>query len=418
PGLTAERFVADPYGPAGSRMYRTGDLVRWNRDGTLQFLGRADDQVKLRGFRIELGEVEAALAACPGVATAAAVIREDRPGDRRLVGYVVADGPVDVAQVRKAVGARLPEYMVPAVVVLLETLPLMPNGKLDRKALPAPEYSGAAGSSRAPRDAREEILAGLFTEVLGVDRIGVDDSFFDLGGHSLLAMRLIGRIRAVIGADLVIRDLFAAPTVAALARTVETSTNPVERPALTPRARPRRMPLSFAQRRLWFLHRLEGPSATYNVPVVLRLSGALDTKALLAALNDVVTRHEALRTVFPDNDGQPYQDIRPAAEAEPEVSVETVTEAELAAAVDRAVRHPFDLATELPLRAALFTVDDAADEHVLVLVIHHIAGDGWSMGPLARDLSTAYAARRTGRAPAWTPLPVQYADYTLWQHEL
>ncbi|MGV9696505.1 amino acid adenylation domain-containing protein, partial [Streptomyces sp. NPDC003470] len=211
---------------------------------------------------------------------------------------------------------------------------------------------------------------------------------------------------------------FAAPTVAALARTVETSTNPVERPALTPRTRPRRMPLSFAQRRLWFLHRLEGPSATYNVPVVLRLSGALDVDALRAALQDVVARHEALRTVFPDSDGQPYQDIRPVAQVRPVMDVESVTETELAAAVDRAVRHPFDLATDLPLRATLFTVDDAADEHVLVLVIHHIAGDGWSMGPLARDLSTAYAARRTGRAPAWTPLPVQYADYTLWQHEL
>ncbi|WAL98657.1 non-ribosomal peptide synthetase [Streptomyces sp. Je 1-369] len=433
PGLTAERFVADPYGPPGSRMYRTGDLASWNNDGTLRYLGRTDDQVKLRGYRIELGEVEAALAACPGIASATAVLREDRPGDRRLVGYVVADDSadsVDIDQVKKTVAARLPDHMVPSAVVTVDGLPLLPNGKLDRKALPAPDYSGTAASSRAPRDAREEILAGLFTEVLGLDRIGVDDNFFDLGGHSLLAMRLIGRVRAVMGVDLVIRDLFAAPTIAGLARTVEATTNPADRPALAPATRPDRLPLSFAQRRLWFLYRMEGPSATYNVPVVLRLSGELDTKALLVALNDVVGRHEALRTVFPDVDGQPYQDIRPAADARPVVDVGTVTEAELPGAVDIAVRHPFDLAHELPLRGALFTVRDAAqdtaqhtvqdtsDEHVLVLVIHHIAGDGWSMGPLARDLSTAYAARCAGNPPTWEPLPVQYADYTLWQHEL
>ncbi|QES44575.1 hypothetical protein DEJ49_29470 [Streptomyces venezuelae] len=418
PGLTAERFVADPYGPAGSRMYRTGDLASWNDDGTLRYLGRTDDQVKLRGFRIELGEVEAALSAGPGVTAAAALIREDRPGDRRLVGYVVAGQSPDVDQVKQAVTARLPEHMVPSAVVVLDALPLMPNGKLDRKALPAPDYSGTSAPSRAPRDAREEILAGLFTEVLGLDRIGVDDNFFDLGGHSLLAMRLTGRVRAVMGVDLAIRDLFAAPTVAALARTVDVPANSAVRPVLAPAARPERTPLSFAQRRLWFLYRLDGPSPTYNVPVVLRLSGALDTKALLAALGDVVGRHEALRTVFPDVDGQPYQDIRPAADARPVVDVETVSEAELAGAVNRAVRHPFDLASELPLRAALFTVEDVADEHVLALVIHHIAGDGWSMGPLTRDLSTAYAARCAGERPVWEPLPVQYADYTRWQHEL
>ncbi|RZB19953.1 amino acid adenylation domain-containing protein [Streptomyces sp. F001] len=418
PALTAERFVADPYGPAGSRMYRTGDLVRWNSNGTLQFLGRADDQVKLRGFRIELGEIEAALTSCPGVAGAAAVIREDRPGDRRLVGYVVPDGLVDVSQVKKAVAARLPEYMVPAAVVVVDALPLTPNGKLDRKALPAPDYSAATGLPQAPRDAREEILAGLFADVLGLEthQVGVDGGFFDLGGHSLLAMRLIGRIRAVLGVDLAIRDLFAAPTVAALAQVVQGTTSAAGRPAPVPVARPEPMPLSFAQRRLWFLYRLEGPSPTYNVPVVLRLSGVLDAEALRAALGDVVARHEALRTVFPDVDGRPYQDIRPAAGARPVLEVETVAEAELAGAVDRAVRYAFDLATELPLRASLFTVDE--HEHVLVLVIHHIAGDGWSMGPLARDLSTAYTARCAGRAPVWEPLPVQYADYTLWQREL
>ncbi|RZB19947.1 non-ribosomal peptide synthetase [Streptomyces sp. F001] len=418
PGLTAERFVADPYGPAGSRMYRTGDLVRWNTNGTLQFLGRADDQVKLRGFRIELGEVEAALTSCPGVAGAVAVIREDRPGDRRLVGYVVPDGDVEQAVIRGRLAERLPEYMVPAAVVVVDALPLTPNSKLDRKALPAPDYSAATGLPQAPRDAREEILAGLFAEVLGLDQVGVDDGFFDLGGHSLLAMRLIGRIRAVLGVDLAIRDLFSAPTVAAVAGVLDAASDPAGRPVLTAGVRPQPMPLSFAQRRLWFLYRFEGPSPTYNVPVVLRLSGVLDAQALRTALDDVVARHEALRTVFPDVDGRPYQDIRPAAGARPVLEVETVAEAELAGAVDRAVRYAFDLATELPVRAALFTVDDAVDEHVLVLVIHHIAGDGWSMGPLARDLSTAYTARCAGRAPVWEPLPVQYADYTLWQREL
>ncbi|WP_246240092.1 non-ribosomal peptide synthetase [Streptomyces tubercidicus] len=423
--LTAQRFVADPYGEPGTRMYRTGDLARWNNDGTLHFLGRTDDQVKLRGFRIELGEVEAALTACPGITTATVVIREDRPGDRRLVAYVTPETPgeLDAGRVKSAVAQRLPEYMVPSALVVVDALPLMPNGKLDRKALPAPDYTTGTARLRAPRDAREEILAGLFAEVLGIepDRVGVEDGFFELGGHSLLAMRLIGRIRAVLGTELTIRDLFTAPTVATLARLLETGANPaaaIGRPALIPAARPERIPLSFAQRRLWFLHRLEGPSATYNVPVVLRLTGALDTAALRAALGDVVARHEALRTVFPDVDGQPHQDIRPADQARPEMTVETIDQADLAAAVDRAVRHPFDLATELPLRATLFTLADTVNEHVLVLTIHHIAGDGWSMSPLATDLSTAYTARHQGHTPTWPPLPVQYADYTLWQHQL
>ncbi|MEV0116656.1 amino acid adenylation domain-containing protein [Streptomyces sp. NPDC050844] len=425
PGLTAERFVPDPYGQPGTRMYRTGDLARWNTDGTLDFLGRADDQVKLRGFRIELGEIEAALTACTGVASAAAVIREDRPGDRRLIGYVVPGtdhATPDAAQVKQAVADRLPEHMVPSAVVVMDALPLMPNGKLDRKALPAPDYTGGNGPFRAPRDAREEILAGLFAEVLGIEPggIGVDDNFFTLGGHSLLAMRLIGRIRAVLGTDLAIRDLFTAPTIATLARTLDTGTDAgsrTNRPALVAATtRPQPMPLSFAQRRLWFLYRLEGPSPTYNVPVVLRLTGPLDANALRTALTDVVERHEALRTVFPDLDGQPHQQVIPAGDARPDLTVETTDEDDLAAAIDQAVRHSFDLATELPLRARLFSL--GKDEHVLVLTIHHIAGDGWSMGPLARDLSTAYAARRQGNTPAWTPLPIQYADYTLWQHQL
>ncbi|WP_306338912.1 amino acid adenylation domain-containing protein, partial [Streptomyces sp. KL118A] len=434
PGLTAQRFVADPYGPAGSRMYRTGDLARWNDDGTLVYLGRADDQVKLRGFRIELGEIEAELTRCAEVARAAVVVREEQEGDRRLVGYVVpeadgsldpdAHGRVDPAELRDRLAARLPEYMVPAAVVVIDALPLTAHGKLDRKALPDPDYladiGGDAGRrpDRAPRSPHEEILTALFAEVLGIDpeRVGVDDSFFDLGGHSLLAARVIGRIRRAMGAQLGIKAFFDSPTVAGLTRQLGGS--PEARPPIVPVARPQRMPLSFAQRRLWFLYRFEGPSATYNGAAVLRVSGALDAAALRTAVGDVVARHEALRTVFPETDGQPYQDVRPVAAARPVVDVESVTEAELSGAVDRAVRHPFDLATELPFRAALFTVDDAVDEHVLVLVIHHIAGDGWSVGPLSRDLSAAYAARRAGRAPAWTPLPVQYADYTLWQRDL
>ncbi|KJK33589.1 hypothetical protein UK15_38900, partial [Streptomyces variegatus] len=424
PGLTGLRFVADPYGPAGSRMYRTGDLARWNSDGTLVFMGRADDQVKLRGFRIELGEIEAALTGCAQVSRATAMVREDQEGDRRLVGYVVpeAGGSVDPAEVRDVLAQRLPEYMVPSAVVVLDGLPLTSHGKLDRKALPAPDYTADTGNGpggrpeKPPRDPREEILTGLFAEVLGVDpdRVGPDDDFFALGGHSLLAARVIGRIRGAMGAQLGIKAFFESPTVAGLARQLGGST--AVRPPIVPVVRPERMPLSFAQRRLWFLYRLEGPGSTYNGAAVLRISGALDAQALRAALGDVMARHEALRTVFPEVDGRPYQHILPAAEARPEVSVETLDEAELAAAVDRAVRHPFDLATELPLRASLFTTDE--HRHMLVLVIHHIAGDGWSMGPLSRDLSAAYAARRAGRAPTWTPLPVQYADYTLWQREL
>ncbi|MFJ1754892.1 amino acid adenylation domain-containing protein [Kitasatospora sp. NPDC088134] len=408
PGLTAERFVADPYGSAGGRMYRTGDLARWNRDGLIEYMGRADQQVKLRGFRIELGEIEAALSAHPAVAQAAVIVREDRPGDRRLVGYVVPAVSFAPADLRAWLAARLPEYMVPAAIVTLDVLPLTGNGKLDRRALPAPELAVTEG--RLPRTPREEVLAALFAEVLGLSQVGVDDSFFDLGGHSLLATRLASRVRTALGVEVPIRTLFEAPTVAALAGRLEGAGQ--GRPALVAGERPEVLPVSFAQQRLWFLGELEGPSATYNIPLCLRLTGPLQVAALQSALHDVVTRHEVLRTVFGTDSGHPCQRVRAAAEVGPLLTVAPFD----TAALTRAAGHSFDLAAELPLRAWLF--EQGPEAHVLLVVVHHIAGDGWSMVPLARDLSTAYAARLAGRAPDWVPLPVQYADYALWQRDL
>ncbi|WP_406215994.1 amino acid adenylation domain-containing protein [Streptomyces decoyicus] len=430
PGLTAERFVADPFGGPGSRMYRSGDLARWTAAGLLEYAGRADDQVKLRGFRVELGEVEAVLARHATVGNAVAMVREDRPGDQRLTAYVVpAPGArVHPGELREFAAGKLPGFMVPAVVVVLDALPLTPSGKLARRSLPAPGPGIHGAGGREPREPAEEILCGLFAETLGSAQAGIDDDFFALGGHSLLATRLVSRIHAALGVELAVRDVFEAPTVAGLAARIDASglgpVSPVSvgrqalrasrRPGLRPADdRPAALPLSFAQRRLWFLHRLEGPSATYNMPFALRLTGDLDVAALHAALNDVVARHEALRTVYPDAAGVPRQHVLDPADAVVDLPVEAVDEAGLAAAVADAAAYRFALSSEPPLRAKLFT--PGPGEHVLLLVLHHIAGDALSNRPLARDLSSAYTARRAGRAPSWTPLPVQYADHTLWQ---
>ncbi|MFJ9467781.1 amino acid adenylation domain-containing protein [Streptomyces caniferus] len=431
PGLTAERFVADPFGAPGSRMYRSGDLARWTAAGLLEFVGRADDQVKLRGFRIELGEVEAVLARHATVGHAVAMVREDRPGDQRLTAYVVpAPGArVHPGELREFAAGKLPGFMVPAAVVVLDALPLTPSGKLARRSLPAPGPGLHGAGGREPREPAEVILCGLFAEALGIARAGIDDDFFALGGHSLLATRLASRIRAVLGVELAVRDVFEAPTVAGLAARIDASGPPdaaaprrpgrgaqgaSRRPVLRPADdRPAGLPLSFAQRRLWFLHRLEGPSATYNMPFALRMTGDLDVAALHAALNDVVARHEALRTVYPDAAGVPHQHVLDPADAVVELPVEAVDAAGLAASVAAAAAHRFALTSEPPLRARLFT--PGPGEYVLLLVLHHIAGDALSNRPLARDLSSAYTARRAGRAPSWAPLPVQYADYTLWQ---
>ena len=320
-----------------------------------------------------------------------------------------------MAELRGFVADRLPEFMVPAAVMVLESLPLTVNGKLDRRALPAPEFiSGVA--YRAPRDRRERLLAALFGEVLGVTRVGVDDSFFDLGGHSLSATRLMARVRAELGVEVPIRALFDAPTVAGLAEWISAHAGERAGAALTAQQRPAVVPLSFAQSRLWFLDQLQGPSPVYNMAVALRLGGRLDVEALGAALADVVGRHESLRTLFAAPEGIPQQVVVPAERADfgwQVVDASGWPADRLGEAIGAAARHSFDLAAEIPLRARLFRVGD--DEHVLVGVVHHIAADGWSVTPLVRDVGEAYASRCAGRAPGWAPLAVQYVDYTLWQ---
>ncbi|MFG3137267.1 amino acid adenylation domain-containing protein [Streptomyces sp. NPDC048211] len=416
PGLTATRFVADPFAGTGARMYRTGDLVRWGSDGTLHYLSRADQQIKLRGHRIEPAEIETVLRADPSVGAAAVLVREDLPGDRTLTAYVVP-APGHTPQpgpLAAYVAHHLPAYMVPAVIQPVDALPLTPNGKLDRAALPAPATASGT-NGRGPRSALEEILAGLFADVLGVPRVGVDDSFFALGGHSLLATRLVGRVRTVLDTETEIRTLFDHPTVAALATALENENRPA-RPALVPQERPATLPLSYAQQRLWFLHRLEGPSATYNIPLAVRIDGPLDTDALHRALSDVLRRHAALRTVFPEHDHGPHQHITAPDDVRPPFAREAVDEDKAADRIRAVMAEPIDIERQLPLRATLLRLAD--DAHVLVLVIHHIAADGSSLAPLARDLRSAYRARIRAEDPALTAPAVDYADHTLWQRRL
>ncbi|MEV6099421.1 amino acid adenylation domain-containing protein [Nocardia sp. NPDC051981] len=413
PGMTSSRFVANPFASSGrgERLYRTGDLVRWTNRGALHFLGRADDQVKVRGFRIELGEVEAAVTAHPAVSQAAVVTREDAIGTVHLVAYAASRAPKSIAtDVRQSVAARLPEYMVP-VVVIVDEIPLTPNGKLNRAELPAPDVVSAV-EYRAPRSAEQEILAELFAEVLGVERVGIYDDFFELGGHSLLAMRLVSRIRTVLGVEVPVRVVFEAHSVVDLSPRL--NDGKLVRPVLRQGPRPVDVPLSYAQQRLWFIHRLEGPSATYNMPMALCLAGKVNPEGLALAVGDLIRRHESLRTVFPETDGVPTQRVLEIEAMEFPVEISDVGDVELAIAEEAA--YKFELATEIPIRARILRCGN--DEFVLVIVLHHIAADGWSVAPLMRDLAAAYRARLDGKSPDWLPLNVQYADYTLWQRDL
>ncbi|WP_442789887.1 amino acid adenylation domain-containing protein [Nocardia sp. CDC160] len=413
PDLTADRFVADPFG-TGERLYRTGDLVKWTAEGELEYLGRTDFQVKLRGLRIELGEIEAALLAQPGVAQSVVVVRADAHTGDQLVGYVAStDAEVTADTLKSALAQALPAYMVPTAIVVLDEFPLNASGKLDRKALPAPVFE--TKSFRAPSTPIEEIVAGVFADLLGADRVGADDDFFELGGNSLIATRAVSRINAALDTTVAVRELFETATVSGLAARIVPGTGAVARPPLVAGERPARIPLSLAQQRMWVLNQLDPESPAYNIPMVIRLTGALDVPALRHAVEDVLTRHEVLRTRYPESaPGAPaYQEILSVADALPG-GLELERAADIGARVAELVGTGFDVAQRVPVRIRLISGDDP-DDYLLVLVAHHIAADGASMAPLARDLMTAYLAHAAGTAPAWTPLAVQYADYAVWQ---
>ncbi|HEX2187808.1 MAG TPA: amino acid adenylation domain-containing protein [Longimicrobiaceae bacterium] len=424
PGPTAERFVPDPFSRVpGARLYRTGDRARWRLDGELEFLGRVDRQVKVRGVRIEPGEVEAALAAHPAVREAVVEARGDAPGGRRLVAWLVAEegAAPSAGELRAHLAARLPEPMVPGAFVTLERLPLGASGKVDRRALPAPGGGGAAYV--APRTPTEEELCAVWAEVLGVERAGATDSFFELGGHSLLVMRVVSRVRRTLGVELPLGAVFEAPTVEALAPRVEAlraAGAGDALPPVVPVPRDRPLPLSFAQRRLWFVHRLAPDSPAYNMPGAVRLRGAPDPAALRGSLDLLVRRHETLRTVFEEHAGEPVQRVLPPAPVPlPGVDLERLPpgrrEAEARRLAAAEGLRPFDLGRGPLLRVLLLRLAD--DDHVLCFTLHHVVSDGWSMDVLLREVSESYAALARGGEPRLPELPVQYADFAAWQRD-
>jgi len=425
---TSEKFIPDPFSEAaGMRLYRTGDLARYWPDGNLEFLGRMDQQVKIRGHRIELGEIEAALGSYPGVQGVVVLAREEETGSKRLVAYVVSheEQAPTVSELGKYLKQKLPEYMMPSAFMLLDELPLTPNGKIDRKALPAPEQGRPelAELYVAPQTAVEEIVGGIWAEVLQVEQVGVHDNFFELGGHSLLATQVISRVREAFGVEVALRQLFERPTVAGLAQSVEEEKQAgagVERAALARVSRAEPLPLSFAQQRLWFLDQLEPGSTVYNMATAVRLEGQLNLRALEQTLRAVVERHEILRTSFSTIAGEPVQEIgKEAAVGLPLIDLSEQTESEREAAAERHIREeaqrPFELASGPLLRATLLKL--SAEEHLLLLTMHHIITDGWSMGVLVREVTALYGGFTAGEPAMLEELAIQYADYAAWQRQ-
>jgi amino acid adenylation domain-containing protein/non-ribosomal peptide synthase protein (TIGR01720 family) len=426
PDLTAEKFLPHPFSDSpGARIYRTGDRARYLPGGQIEYLGRLDSQVKLRGFRIELGEVEAAMLAHRDVREAVAVVREDAGAPRRLVAYVIPhpDQALDTGALRDALKQRLPDYMVPAVFVVLDALPLTPSGKVDRKALPAPDGArpALAGTFAAPRNELEETVAGIWADVLGLPSVGIHDNFFELGGHSLIATQLASRLREAFHADIPLATLFNAPSVEQLAHAINAileDKQGLQSPPLVPGERTHRLPLSFAQQRLWFLDQMEPGSPLFNIPVTLEMKGSLREPVLERCFGEIIRRHESLRTSFPSDDLGPFQAIADDHAHSLQVIdlqelADTAREVEVQRLVEKEAVSPFDLSRGPLVRLTLLRL--GAQDHVLLLTLHHIVCDGWSVGILIREVAALYEAFSRDEAPALPALPIQYADYAVWQ---
>ncbi|NEQ79118.1 MAG: amino acid adenylation domain-containing protein, partial [Moorea sp. SIO2I5] len=431
PELTQEKFILNPFTndngkskKAQEKLYRTGDLARWLPDGNIEFVGRIDHQVKIRGFRIELGEIEAVLSTHPQIQQTVVIAREDIPGDKRLVAYVASDKSLTTNQLREFLKQKLPEYMVPSAFVILDTLPLTSNGKVDRKALPAPDGQISREHEYvAPRTPNEEIIANIFASVLGVQDVGIHDNFFALGGHSLLATQLISRLRVAFSLDIPLRAVFESPTVAQFEQTLtqlHTTNSRLSLPPIQPRTDSEQLPLSWAQERLWFLNQLEESSAAYNISGAVRIAGNLNVNALQQALSEIVRRHEILHTSFPTVNGTPTQVIDPEATINIKVvdlrQLEvTERETSLKQQAQLEAITPFDLEIAPLIRCSLLHLD--ATEYLLLLTMHHIVSDGWSMGVFIQEVSRLYQANGAGQPSPLAELPIQYADFAVWQRQ-
>lgn len=426
PDLTPERFIPNPYSnKPGARLYKSGDLVRYLLNGDIEYLGRIDQQVKIRGFRIELAEIEAILSQYPAVQASVVVLREDEPENKRLVAYTVPQPEqlLTINELRHFLKEKLPNYMMPSAFVILEALPLTPNGKIDRRALPAPETARAdLASFVAPRTPVEEIMTRLWEQVLSLQQVGIHDNFFELGGHSLLGTQMISRLREAFQVELPLHCLFESPTVAGLAERIETACRAkqgLQIPPIVPISRERELPLSFAQQRLWFLDQLEPENSAYNIPEGVRLQGKLDVEALTRSFNEVVERHEALRTSFIAVDGQPMQAIAPSLITLPLIDLSHLHPAQREAEVQRLATkdalQPFDLTCCPLLRVTLLRLQ--AEEHIVLLTMHHIISDAWSMGVLLQEVAALYAAFSTQQPSPLPKLSIQYADFAVWQRQ-